>query len=125
MSLLDDDGIQPLMIASIVTAIGERSDIDLALLAPRYGRLLSHEQAEVRESVSAAVVTWGEPAASLVEPLMIALDDDEPLVREHAALALGRAGVASEAIMSALQTASADDDEIVAAAAKESLRQLS
>ena len=125
MSLLDDDGIQPLMIASIVTAIGERSDIDLPLLAPRYGRLLSHEQAEVRESVSAAVVTWGEQAASLVEPLMIALDDDEPLVREHAALALGRAGVASEAIMSALQTASADDDEIVAAAAKESLRQLS
>lgn len=124
LSLLDDEGIQPLMIASIVTALGERSDVDLALLAPRYGMLLSHEQAEVRESVSAAVASWNQQAASLIESLMVALDDDEPLVREHAALALGRAGVASEAVISALQTASDDEDEIVAEAARESLRRL-
>ena len=35
LSLLDDDGIQPLMVAAVVTALGERSDVDLALLAPR------------------------------------------------------------------------------------------
>ncbi|MEK6257047.1 MAG: HEAT repeat domain-containing protein [Planctomycetota bacterium] len=124
LSLLDDDGIQPLMTASIVTALGERSDVDVALLAPRYGMLLSHEQAEVRESVSAAVAGWDQQASSLVEPLMIALDDEEPLVRENAALALGRAGVASEAILSALRTASTDEDEVVAEAARESLRRL-
>ena len=124
LSLFDDEGIQPLMTASIVTAIGERSDVDLALLAPRYGKLLSHEQAEVRESVSATVAAWGQQAAPLVEPLLIALDDEEPLVREHAALALGRAGVASETILAALQTASTDEDEVVAEAARESLRRL-
>ena len=124
LSLLDDEGIQPLMTASIVTALGERSDVDLARLAPRYGRLLSHEQAEVRESVSAAVAAWNQQAASLIEPLLIALDDEEPLVREHAALALGRAGVASEAIVAALQTASTDEDEVVAEAARDSLRRL-
>ena len=124
LSLLDDEGIQPLMTAAIVTALGERSDVDLAQLVSRYGRLLSHEQAEVRESVSAAVAAWGPQAASLVDPLVIALDDEEPLVREHAALALGRAEVASEAIIAALRTASADEDEVVAETAREALRRL-
>ena len=124
LALLDDEGIQPLMTAAIVTALGERSDVDLSLLVSRYGRLLSHEQAEVRESVSAAVAAWGSQAASLVDPLVAALDDEEPLVREHAALALGRAEVASEAIIAALRTASADEDEVVAETAREALRRL-
>ena len=124
LSLLDDEGIQPLMTAAIVTALGERSDVDLSLLVSRYGRLLSHEQAEVRESVSAAVAAWGPQAAPLVDPLVIALDDEEPLVREHAALALGRAEVASEAVVAALRTASVDEDEAVAETAREALRLL-
>ncbi len=124
LSLFDDEGIQPLMTAAIVTALGERSDVDLALLAPRYGRLLSHEQAEVRENVSAAVAAWGPQAAALVDPLVIALDDEEPLVREHAALALGRADVASESVIAALKTASADEDEVVAETAREALSRL-
>jgi len=124
LAMLDDEGIQPLMTAAIVAALGERSDVDLSQLVSRYGRLLSHEQAEVRESVSAAVAAWGPSAASLVDPLVIALDDEEPLVREHAALALGRAEVDSEAIISALRTASADEDEVVAETAREALRRL-
>lgn len=124
LSLLDEEGIQPLMIAAIVAALGERSDVDLALLVSRYGRLLTHEQAEVRESVSAAVAAWGPQAAALVEPLVIALDDEEPLVREYAALALGRAEVASELVIAALQTAAADEDELVAETAREALRRL-
>ena len=122
--LLDDEGIQPLMIAAIVAALGERPDVDPALLVSRYGRLLSHEQAEVRENVSAAVAAWGPQAAALDEPLMLALDDEEPLVREHAALALGRVGVASHEVMAALRTASADEDEVVAETAREALRRL-
>ena len=124
LALLDDDGIQPLMTAAIVAALGERSDVDRSLLAARYGSLLSHEQAEVRESVSAAVAAWGPQAAALVEPLVLALDDEEPLVREHAALALGRADVASEAVIAGLRTAAADEDEVVAETARGALRRL-
>ena len=124
LALLDDEGIQPLMTAAIVTALGERSDVDLALLVSRYGSLLSHEQAEVRENVSAAVAAWGPLAAALVDPLVIALDDEEPLVREHAALALGRAEVASETVIAALQTAAVDEDEVVAETAREALSRL-
>ena len=122
--LIDEDGIQPLMIAAVVAAIGERSDVDLTQLARRYVLLLSHEQAEVRESVSAAVAAWGPQAALLADSLVIALDDDEPLVRENAALALGRSGVSSETIVTALQTAAADEDEGVAEVVRDSLRRL-
>ena len=121
LSLLDEEDVQPLMLASIITAVAERSDVDLTRLALRYGTLLIHEQAEVRESVSAAVAQWGVSAAALIEPLLIALDDEEPLVRENAALALGRAGVASEEVAAALRVAATDEDEVVASVARDAL----
>lgn len=121
LSLLDEEDVQPLMLASIITAVAERSDVDLTLLAPRYGALLTDEQTEVRESVSAAVAQWGVSAAALIEPLLIALDDEEPLVRENAALALGRAGVASEEVAVALKAAATDEDEVVASVARDAL----
>lgn len=121
LSLLDEEDVQPLMLASIITAVAERSDVDLTRLALRYGTLLIHEQAEVRESVSAAVAQWGVSAAALIEPLLIALDDEEPLVRENAALALGRAGVASEEVAAALRAAATDEDEVVASVARDAL----
>ena len=124
LSLLAEEEIQPLMLASVVTALAERTDVDLAGLASRYGMLLAHEQAEVRESVSAAVAAWGVPAAGVVEPLVIALDDEEPLVRENAALALGRAGVASDEVVAALRAAATDEDEVVATVAKNALTEL-
>ncbi len=124
LAVLSEEEIQPLMLASVVTALAERTDIDLTALAPRYGMLLAHEQAEVRESVSAAVAAWGLSAATLTDPLVIALDDEEPLVRENAALALGRSGVASEVVASALRTASTDEDEVVASVARDALSQL-
>lgn len=124
LSLLDEEGVQPLMIAAIVAALGERPEFDVSPLIARYGLLLSHEQAEVRESVSAAVAAWGSRASSLADPLVIALDDEEPLVREYAALALGRAGVISDEITAALRTALTDEDEVVAGKAREALRHL-
>ena len=105
LSLLDEEDVQPLMLASIITAVAERSDVDLT----------------VRESVSAAVAQWGVSAAALIEPLLIALDDEEPLVRENAALALGRSGVASELVASALRAAATDEDEVVASVARDAL----
>ncbi len=124
LALLEEEETQPLMLASVVTALAARSDVDLAALAARYGTLLSHEQAEVREAVSAAVAVWGLPAAALIDPLLLALDDEEPLVRENAALALGRAGVASEAVAAALRTAATDEDEVAASVARDALLQL-
>ena len=64
------------------------------------------------------------PAAGVVEPLVIALDDEEPLVRENAALALGRAGVASDEVVAALRAAATDEDEVVATVAKNALTEL-
>lgn len=125
LSLLEEEETQPLMLASVVTVLAARSDLDLAALAARYGTLLSHEQAEVREAVSAAVAAWGLPAAAaLIDPLLIALDDEEPLVRENAAVALGRAGVTSNAVVAALRTAATDEDEVVASVSRDALLQL-
>jgi HEAT repeat protein len=124
LSLLDDDGIQPLMIAAVVSALRERSDVDTAVLVLRYRSWLTHERAEVRESVAAAVSSWDARAAAMVEELVVALDDEEPLVREHAAMALGRARVASEKVFAALREAASDEDEGVAAAAETALRSL-
>ena len=102
----------------MVTALGEREDSQPIDLLPRFRKLLSHPQAEVRENVSALVSRWGASAEPLVAELIYALDDDEPIVRENAAIALGGAGVASEDVIAALHQAAADDDGGVALAAK-------
>lgn len=124
LSLLDLEGIQPLTLASLISAIDERTDVDPKLIADRYGPLLNHQQSEVRENVSAAIANWGNHASLLVEPLVIALEDEEPLVREKAALALGRAGNNTVQVLDALTLATADEDEIVARTAKEAIEQL-
>jgi HEAT repeat protein len=124
MSLLQEAEVQPLMLASIITALAERTDLDFSALTTSYSELLAHKQAEVRESVSAAVTNWGIAAAPLVPALVTALEDEEPLVRESSAIALGRAGVATEQVAIALRAASSDEDDVVATVARESLSQL-
>ncbi len=125
LSLLDDEGTQPLMIAVVVSALGERPDADAEVLVPRYRHLLAHPQAEVRENVSAVVAGSGTVAAALVRELIAALDDDEPIVRENAAVALGRSGNNSPEVLAALTTAAGDDDEGVAMAARDAQARLS
>jgi hypothetical protein len=124
LALLDDEGTQPLMLAVVVTAVGERLDLPPELVLSRFQRLLGHPQAEVRENSSAVVCQWGTKAAPLVEELITALDDDEPIVRENAAIALGGCGVASEEVLKALEIAATDEDEGVAAAARSACEQL-
>jgi HEAT repeat protein len=125
LSLLEEDGIQPLMIAAVVSSLAERSDVDLTQLVARYTLLLTDEQAEIRESVSAAIAAWGPQARLMLDPLVQSIEDEEPLVRENVALALGQSGVSSEKVLRALESASTDEDAIVASVAQESLRQLS
>jgi HEAT repeat protein len=124
LALLDDEGTQPLMLAVVVTAVGERRDLPPEMVLPRFQRLLAHPQAEVRENSSAVVCQWGTKAAPLVEELITALDDDEPIVRENAAIALGGSGVTSEKALKALEVAATDEDEGVADAARGACEQL-
>ena len=125
LSLLGDDGTQPLMIAAVVAALGEQSEVPSDALMAVYRKLLAHEQAEVRESVSAALVALGVQARDFVAELLVALDDEEPIVRENAARALGRANVDSPDVVAGLAEAVSDEDEGVAAAAREALDKLS
>jgi HEAT repeat protein len=118
LALLDDEGTQPLTVSVVVTALGERDDLQAEDLLSRFQKLLSHSQAEVRENVSAVISRWGTSAAPLVSELLQALDDDEPIVRENAAIALGGAGQASDEVLAALRQAATDEDEGVALAAK-------
>jgi len=121
LSLLADLETQPLMLASLVKAISDRPEIDIEKIVAPYGEILSHEQPEVRESVSAAIAGWGKKAESLVINLLKALDDDEPLVRENAARALSHCSNSLESVLNALKRASDDEDKIVATTAKESI----
>ncbi len=125
MSLVDDEGIQPLMLAVVISVLGERLDIDAGDLVPRLRKLIVHSQAEVRENATALAAKLGSGTAELITELIVALDDDEPIVRENAAVALGQAGVKSPEIIAALQTASNDEDEVVAASAKAAIVRLS
>jgi HEAT repeat protein len=120
-TLLDDEATQPLMLAAVVSAIAERSESLSESRVARYRILLSHDLAEVRESVAAAIAAVGAGAREFVAELLVALDDDEPIVRENAARALGHAGVESPEIIAELNKTTADEDEGVAAAAREAI----
>jgi HEAT repeat protein len=124
LDFLDDEGTQPLMLAVVVTAIGERRDLGVAELQPRFQKLLGHAQAEVRENASAVVCQWGADVETMIPELIVALDDDEPIVRENAAVALFHCRTATVEVLAALRTASTDEDEGVAAAAAKSLHKL-
>ena len=124
VSLLDDDETQPLMLAVVVSALGERRDPDCSNLIPRLKRLLSHPQAEVRENSAAIVADSTTLAAGLAPELVAALDDDEPIVREKAAIALGVAGVRSPDVLAGLLAATTDEDEVVAQVARDSHKRL-
>lgn len=125
MSLLDNEETQPLMLGVVMSALGERRDIEAAALIPRLRKLIVHPQAEVRENATALAAKLASGTAELAPELIAALDDDEPIVRENAAIALGQAGLNSTDIIDALMTASQDEDEGVADAAKASIARVS
>lgn len=89
---------------------------------PRLQQLLAAEQAEVREAASLVFARHADAARSSVPQLVIALDDEEPVVREHAARALGFVNPLPADAQLALEEATRDEDEQVAAAARSSLQ---
>jgi len=119
LSLLDDDQTQPLMVAIVISALIERDDADAQTMIPHLRRLISHDQAEVRENASAAIAKLESSADQMIPELITALEDDEPIVRENAAIALGQSRIQSPQVQFALQTAESDEDEGVANAARD------
>ena len=71
-----------------------------------------------------ALAQWCKVAKPAVDTLCQALHDDGRNVRRMAAVALGRIGVATGAVIDALRNASRDADSAVQLAANESLRKL-
>lgn len=119
-ALLDDDGTQPLMLAAMVEVLRSVPEGRGALVS-RLEKLLASDQGEVREETTAACSALGSAAAPHAIRLIELTDDEEPLVREHACRALGQLGINPPELRAALETAVNDEDELVAAAARESL----
>jgi len=124
LAFLDDDETQPLMLAHVVVALGERADVEIDSWIPRMRRLIAHTQAEVREAATMVAAKSGPMTGQLVPELILALDDEEPIVRENAATALGQGGTSSGEVIAALVVAAGDEDELVAAAAREAHQKL-
>lgn len=123
MDLLEDLETQPIMLAAILKIFAQVAAEELPRL-PEWTRFLQHAQSEVREQGVRTLGAWGIGSAASVPNLLPLLNDEEPFVREEAALALGQIGLVTAEIISGLDAASCDEDEIVAAAARQSLRQL-
>ncbi len=127
LEFLDEPETHSLMIAAVVCAIveiDETQSVPVNELFLRFERLLENERGEVREAVSLAFARWPEMARNCIDRLLPLLDDSEPVVREKIAEALGRAGVVTEAIRSALQAAGQDEDAEVARVAQEAIARL-
>jgi HEAT repeat protein len=75
--------------------------------------------AELREAASGALLTTGPAISTALPELLIAIDDEEPLVREQAAHGLGMCQPISDDIRRALELATQDEDPGVAQAARQ------
>lgn len=86
LTLVLDDMNDHKTITPWISALGESGDAQFVefLLT-----LLAHKKPRVRQSAADALAQIGEPA---IEPLLVALDDDDILVQSTAAQALGEIG---------------------------------
>jgi HEAT repeat protein len=113
-------------------AIAETPSTTQAALAELCGRLphlserlvsflksfSTSESAEVREAAATAFARWGARAVIAENELAAALEDEEPIVREQAAVALGHLDAVRATSLDALRQAAQDEDAGVAAAAQ-------
>lgn len=120
LRLLDRDDTQPTSHAVLAELCGRIPDVG-AEGVRHLQRLLVAEQAEVREAAAGALAASGRVAIGALSELVAALEDEEPLVREHAAFALGHLHPWDEVTRTALELACSDEDTEVAAAARRSL----
>ena len=127
LAFLDEPETDPLMLAATLNTFAEApltADFANEQLQPRLGRFLEHDRGEVREAASLIYARWPDIAKPDPDRLVASLDDVEPVVREKIAFTLGEIGIATDAIMTALKTATTDEDTEVAKAAAAALEQL-
>lgn len=86
-------------------------------VAETFSGLLAHDRPEVREAVLRLLINWGFHGVRWEPQIIDLLDDEDPLVREQAVLALEAQGPATDVALIALQLSATDEDECVAAAA--------
>jgi HEAT repeat protein len=107
--LIARDGTQTTTLARLARLCGSlRSIVNHTL--PVLGTWLSSNSAELREAAATALSQLGRQAAPLEAQLAVALEDEEPIVREFAAVTLGRLWDLSESSRAALLTACDDED---------------
>lgn len=120
LQLLDREDTQPTSLAVLAEVCGRVPDVGAAGIK-HLQRLIAAEQAEVREAAAGALAASGRAAQGALHELVAALEDEEPLVRELAAVALGHLHPWDTTTRAAVEQACADEDAEVAAAARRSL----
>lgn len=123
LTLLGDSATETTSLAALARLAGRLPEIADESV-PRLAALLERDSAEVREAAAMSLAALGERTGPAAVALVTALDDEEPLVREFAARALGQQSAVDDSIRHSLQAATTDDDAVVAAAAQEALSRL-
>ncbi len=118
--LIGSDAAEPtsiVMLAELCRRVPDAGRRNLAALR----RWLVAEQADVREGAALSLLGLGADGVDALPEWLQAIDDEEPLVRETAARALGRFVATHPEVRAALDGAVTDADPGVAAAAREAL----
>jgi HEAT repeat protein len=119
--LLAHDEIPPITQAALAELCGCLSHLS-EFAAESLKRWLTTGTAEVREAAATALAQWGATASVAEAELAAALDDEEPIVREQAARALGHLTAIAPDTRAALRVTMADADAAVANAAQLALQ---
>lgn len=114
---------QTTTLAVLVELSGACPHLAASLLPRLRGWLSSATEVELREAAAATLARWGACSAPAEAELAAALDDESPLVREHAAIALRQLPQITEATLAALQAAREDEDAGVRGAVDAALQQ--
>jgi HEAT repeat protein len=122
--LAQRDDIQPLALATAIDVLG-RSQEAASLLQDAARAWLAAEAVEVREAALLAVSRWGAAGRPLIATVLELLEDEDPVVREQAAVAVGQLRPSLAVAREPLEAAAHDEDAAVAAAAQHALQQLS
>lgn len=118
--MIADDEAEPtsmVILADLCRRVPDAGRRNLAALR----RWLVAEQADLREGAALALLSLGADGVEALPEWLLAIDDEEPLVRETAARALGLFVGTHPEVRAALEEAVTDADPGVAAAAREAL----
>ena len=126
-AFLSQQETHPLLLAAIINALAQSQITEgqaNQFVAPSLQHLLTHEKGDVREAIASLFVKWPELVRAHRAEMLTLLDDEEPVVRERIAVALGQSGLHDDELKNALQVATKDEDPEVARVATEALARM-